>query len=224
VTLAWESGAEPVLVLNKADVCNAVPDRIREIEAVAPGVPVHPVSAREGAGIEDLAVYLPPGQTGVFMGPSGVGKSSLINALLGEERLAIADVREDDREGRHTTTWRELVRLPSGGLIIDTPGMRELRLWGEEDGLKATFDDIETLATECRFRDCAHRSEPGCAIQQALADGALDAARYASYLKLQREQAHLAARRQRNARLEEKRKWKKIAQWSRQWKKETDRG
>jgi ribosome biogenesis GTPase len=153
------------------------------------------------------------------MGPSGVGKSSLINAFLGEERLAIAEVREDDREGRHTTTWRELIRLPCGGLVIDTPGMRELRLWGEEDGLKAAFEDIEELGTQCKFRDCRHRSEPGCAIRQALADGTLDSGRYGSYLKLQREQARTAARRQHGARLEEKRKWKKIAQWSRQRKK-----
>jgi ribosome biogenesis GTPase len=219
LTLAWESGAEPVIVLNKVDVCEDVAARVHEIGTVAPGVPVHPVSALDGEGVAELATYLPPGKTGVFMGPSGVGKSSLINALLGEERLTIAEVRDDDREGRHTTTWRELIRLPVGGLIIDTPGMRELRLWCDEEGLKTTFEDVEALAAQCRFGDCRHQSEPGCAVQQALADGTLDAGRYASYLKLQREEARTAARRQLGARQAEKRRWKKVTQSFRQRKK-----
>jgi ribosome biogenesis GTPase len=223
-TLAWESGATPIVVLNKCDVCPDVAACRREVERVAPGVDIYPVSALNGDGVGELAACLPTGRTGVFMGSSGVGKSSLINALLGEQRLVTAAVRGDDREGRHTTTWRELIRLPAAGLIIDTPGMRELRLWGgDEDGLSSTFEDIEGLAADCRFRDCSHRAEPGCAVQQALADGNLEPSRLASYRKLQRERAHAAARRDASERLVEKRRWKKIAKWSRQMKKEREK-
>lgn len=187
LTTAWESGADPVVVLTKADMCSDAADRVAEIEAVALGAPVLAVSSVTGAGLDALRARLKPGQTAVLLGSSGVGKSTLVNALAGREQMATQAIREDDARGRHTTTHRELVLLPSGALILDTPGMRELGLWDAGDGMSATFADIEALATQCHFRDCGHDSEPGCAIVEALASGALDASRWRAYGKLQRE-------------------------------------
>lgn len=184
---AWESGAQPVVVLTKADMCDDAKARLNEIEAVAMGAPVLAVSAVTGAGLDALRAYLKPGRTAVLLGSSGVGKSTLVNALAGREQMATQAIREDDARGRHTTSHRELVLLPSGALILDTPGMRELGLWDAGEGMSAAFADIEALATQCRFRDCGHVSEPGCAIVEALATGALDAARWQAYGKLQRE-------------------------------------
>lgn len=184
---AWESGAQPVVVLTKADMCDDAEARLSEIEAVAMGAPVLAVSAVTGAGLDALRAYLLPGRTAVLLGSSGVGKSTLVNALAGREQMATQAIREDDARGRHTTSHRELVLLPSGALILDTPGMRELGLWDAGEGMSAAFADIEALAAQCRFRDCGHVSEPGCAIVEALATGALDAARWLAYGKLQRE-------------------------------------
>ncbi len=184
---AWESGAEPVVVLTKADMCPDAEARMAEIEAVAMGVPVLAVSAVTGAGLDALRAYLKPGRTAVLLGSSGVGKSTLVNALAGREQMATQGIREDDARGRHTTSHRELVLLPSGALILDTPGMRELGLWDAGDGMSAAFADIEALAAQCHFRDCSHAAEPGCAIVEALASGALDASRWRAYGKLQRE-------------------------------------
>jgi ribosome biogenesis GTPase len=184
---AWESGADPVVVLTKADMCSDAEARLSEIEAVAMGVPVLAVSAVTGAGLDALRAYLKPGQTAVLLGSSGVGKSTLVNALAGREQMATQAIREDDARGRHTTSHRELVLLPSGALILDTPGMRELGLWEAGDGMSTAFADIEALAAQCRFRDCGHDGEPGCAIAAALETGALDAARWRAYGKLQRE-------------------------------------
>ncbi|KQW75761.1 GTPase RsgA [Devosia sp. Root413D1] len=184
---AWESGADPVIVLTKADMCSDAEARLSEIEAVAMGVPVLAVSAVTGAGLDALRGYLQPGQTAVLLGSSGVGKSTLVNALAGREQMATQAIREDDARGRHTTSHRELVLLPSGALILDTPGMRELGLWEAGDGMSTAFADIEALAAQCRFRDCGHDGEPGCAIAAALETGALDAARWRAYGKLQRE-------------------------------------
>jgi ribosome biogenesis GTPase len=209
-TLAWESGAAPVIVLNKADVCTDLPARLADVETVAFAVPIHAVSAQDGRGVADLLVYLKPGATAALLGSSGVGKSSLINALLGEDRLRTAAVRADDSHGRHTTTHRELLLLPAGGVIIDTPGLRELQLWATDDALAGAFADIESLAADCRFRDCAHDTEPGCAIRAALSSGRLDAARYASYVKLKRELAYLARRDDVVAQAAEKERWKKL--------------
>ncbi len=220
LALAWESGASPVLVLNKVDVCDDVEARIREAEAVAFGIPVYPVSATQQTGIDRLRNHLRNGMTGALLGSSGVGKSALVNVLLGSDRQATGAVREDDLRGRHTTVHRELFRVPGGGVIIDTPGMRELRMWGDESSVSDTFGDIEELATRCRFRDCRHMREPGCAIHQAIEQGALDAGRYESYLRLQREMAHLARRQDNKARLAEKARAKKLSQLQRQYSKE----
>jgi len=207
--LAWESGARPVIVLNKADLCDDIGQRIAEVEEVAIGVPVIPISAAEGKGSEELGTYLPAGTTAVLLGSSGVGKSTITNLLAGEERQRISAVSGSVGKGRHTTTHRELILLPSGGVIIDTPGMRELGLWGEEDSLRETFEDIEALGERCRFSDCGHGSEPGCMIRRALDDGTLDAGRYRNYQKLQRELGYLERRDDVQAALQTKQEWKR---------------
>ncbi len=194
LTMTWESGARPVILLNKADLAGDQDQRGADATGIAPGVPVHLISARTGAGVDALAQYLQPGRTLAVLGSSGVGKSTLINLLLGENRLATNEVRESDQRGRHTTTHRELVTLPGGALLIDTPGMRELQLWSSDSGLAGAFDDIAGLAGDCYFGNCGHQSEPRCAVKAAVADGRLPAERLDSYHKLQREQIVLGAR------------------------------
>ena len=170
-------------------------------------MPVHVVSAVTGEGLDALTESFAPGQTAALLGSSGVGKSSLVNALAGAPLMATQAIREDDARGRHTTTHRQLVLLPSGRLVLDTPGMRELGLWDADAGVAATFADVEALAAACRFRDCAHETEPGCAVQAALADGSLDAGRWRSYVKLQRELAHLARKDDPHERAEQRKVW-----------------
>lgn len=208
--LVWESGANPVIVLNKADLCEDVATKRETVEAIAFGVPVIVLSAVNHQGLEALTPYLQPGQTVALLGSSGVGKSTLVNQLIGQAVQAVGDVRSGDRKGRHTTTHRQLILLPSGGLLIDTPGMRELQIWADEDSLADTFTDIETIAQDCRFRDCQHQDEPGCAVQQALEDGTLDERRFLNYQKLQKELSYLARKQDQKASLAEKEKWKKI--------------
>jgi ribosome biogenesis GTPase len=195
LSMIWEGGVQPVVLLSKLDLCTNPEQRIAAVEAVALGVPVHALSVLSGVGLGQLERYLVPQRTLALIGSSGVGKSTLANALLGGERLATAEVRESDQRGRHTTTARELFVLESGAMLIDTPGMRELGLWDAAEGFAAAFDDIEELATRCKFGDCRHEREPGCAIQAAVACGALDEARLSSYRKLLRELAHEARRR-----------------------------
>jgi ribosome biogenesis GTPase / thiamine phosphate phosphatase len=207
---AWESGAEPVVVLNKADLAEDLESRLAEVLAVAPGAAVVTLSALGGQGLDSLARWLGPGRTVALLGSSGVGKSTLVNALLGEPRQAIGDVRADDSRGRHTTTHRELVPLPGGALLLDTPGMRELQLWGDESGLDGAFPEIAQLAGGCRFRDCRHDGEPGCAVLGAVESGALEAGRLESWRKLQRELQWLASRQDARARAELLAKWKAI--------------
>ena len=216
---AWESGASPVVVLTKADLCDDPEAHKASVEAVALGVPVHVVSAVTGQGLADLSASFAPGQTAALLGSSGVGKSSLVNALAGATLMATQAIREQDARGRHTTTHRELVLLPGGRLLLDTPGMRELGLWDAQAGVATTFADIEALFMECRFRDCAHGAEPGCAVRAALMDGALDAGRWRSYAKLQREAARLARRDNPHQRSELRKIWVQRAKHHRVQKK-----
>jgi len=193
LALGWESGAAPVVVLTKADLCPEPESAALAVESLAVGVPVHTVSNLTGDGIAELGAYFAPGRTVAALGSSGVGKSSLLNRLAGEELMATGEVRADGR-GRHTTTTRQLLLLPGGGLFLDTPGMRELRLWESEDGLAQTFEDVAAAAARCRFADCSHEREPGCGVRAALADGTLPEERYASWKKLQAELRHLAVK------------------------------
>lgn len=216
LVMAQESGAESVIVLNKADICADLAAKQGAVAAVAPGIAIFSLSAASGSGLEPLSGYLAAGQTVALLGSSGVGKSTLTNVLLGEARQATQAVRADDSHGRHTTTHRQLLRLPSGALLIDTPGMRELQLWSAAEGVETTFADIETLAARCKFRDCQHQSEPGCAVRSAIASGHLDQSRLQSYQKLQREQQWLEQRQDGRASLNSKRRWKAINKTMRQ--------
>ena len=188
LTTAWSSGAAPVIVLNKADLRPDIQDVVAAVASVAPRIPVVLASALAAGGLKDIKPFLVPGKTVALLGSSGVGKSTLINRLLGEERFVTAPMSDAAAgRGRHTTTARELVRLPGGALLIDTPGMRELQLWTDDEALDRTFDEIDGLAARCRFPDCRHEREPGCAVRAAVKDGALDVRRLESYLKLRRE-------------------------------------
>ena len=209
LTVAYESGARPAVLLTKADLCDDVASAVVAAGEIAPGTAVHALSAYTGAGLEAFDRYCGPGRTAAFLGPSGAGKTTLLNALTGAERPT--DTVLADGRGRHTTTHRELVIVEGRGLVIDTPGMRELQLWDSNGGLDAVFPDIEALASRCRFDDCAHKSEPGCAVRAALDGGSLPADRYASYRKLEREEAFITSKRDAQARVEEKRQRKIFA-------------
>lgn len=191
LAVAWESGAQPVVVLTKADLCGDLPRKQSEVESIAMGAAVLTTSAMESDGYRQIMPYITEGRTVAFVGSSGVGKSTLINHLLGEERLATDGLRNDDK-GHHTTTHRELLFLPNGAMVIDTPGMRELGMWDAASGVEQTFADIEALAAHCRFRNCSHTSEPGCAVRDAIRRGELDDSRWQSYQKLKSENAYAA--------------------------------
>ncbi len=207
---AWQSGAKPVVVLTKADMAEDAEGDIADAESVAFGAPVLVVSAVTGQGMEALAALLKPGETAVLVGSSGVGKSSLVNALAGAELMDTGGIREDDARGRHTTTHRELIRLPSGALILDTPGMRELGLLDADEGLSTTFEDVEQIAGSCRFSDCHHGNEPGCAVRAALESGELDPGRWKSFVKLQKELRYQHLKESPDARQAYARNWKPI--------------
>ncbi len=215
LTLAWQSGATPVVLLTKADLVDDSWEYLTQVDRIAPGVSIHVVSAHTGYGLQRLQGYLQPGKTLVFLGSSGVGKSSLVNALADEEIMAVNAIREDDSKGRHTTTHRQLIRLSCGAMIIDTPGMRELGMWEVSQGIVEAFGDVERYLGRCRFSDCRHEREPGCAIQAAIGQGELELSRWESYRKLMDESVD------RDELLRRKREWSKgVAKFSKQRKKE----
>jgi ribosome biogenesis GTPase len=206
--LAHESGAAPVVLLSKADLAPALPDAMAEITALASSVPVHAISVVSGLGLGEVLSYMAVGRTGALLGSSGAGKSTLINALIGDARLATQEVRASDSRGRHTTRHRQLIVLPGKGLLIDTPGMRELQLWDASNTTRDSFEDIAAFADQCHFSNCRHRDEPRCAVKQAVLDGQLAELRLASYLKLQDELDTLGARKDARAMIDEKRRSK----------------
>ena len=210
LAVAWSSGVTPVIVLNKADIARDLDARLVAVGAVAPGVPVVVLSALTGDHVADLGPHLEAGRTSVVLGSSGVGKSTLLNTLLGEQRQATSEVRDDDSRGRHTTTHRELFALPGGALLIDTPGIRSLEVAGADEGVDTAFDDIAELATQCRFTDCRHDGEPGCAVRRAIADQTLGEDRLASFRKLERELAFAERREDPRARAAEAKRWRQI--------------
>ncbi len=213
LTLAWDSAATPLVVLTKAD--KQAPSRIAaqttQVQAVAFGTHIIVTSAQDGRGLDELRAAIPAGTTAILLGSSGVGKSSLVNALAGQDLQSVTDVRDFDEKGRHTTTVRQLVQLPWGAFLVDTPGLRELQLWGDEDSLAGAFSDVEALGQNCRFTDCQHDTEPGCAVRAAVEAGTLSTERLDSWHHLRRELAYLARKTDRAAARAERQKWKSIS-------------
>lgn len=209
ITLSWQSGATPVIVLTKVDLIEDYSKELKDLQQIAFGVDILPISSYTGEGIEEVRAYMSPGSTTVLLGSSGVGKSTLVNAIAGEEIMKTSAIREDDARGRHTTTHRQLIMLPSGAMVIDTPGMRELAMWDVEDGLAEAYEDIEELKLQCKFSNCHHDTEPGCAIKRAIEDGSLSEKRWQNYLTMQRESRYS----------QDKKKY--LQDMSKQWKKIT---
>ncbi len=219
LSIVTDSKALPVIFLNKSDLCREYEQRKAEVESVAKGVDIHAISAYNEEDLAKVKQYIKKGETIAFLGSSGVGKSTIINGLLKSDKLKVNEVSEFESRGRHTTTFRELILLPEGGMVVDTPGMRELQVWGDDKGVNKVFDDINDLAANCRFRDCTHINEPGCAVLEALKNGTLDEDRYKSFLKLKKEYAYLAARQTMKPNAVEKSRWKTITKSVKQLKK-----
>ncbi len=218
LTIVWDSNVKPVIVLNKTDLCPELKERIAEVKAISSGVPIHALSALKPGGVKGFRKYIKKGCTTALLGSSGVGKSTIINSLLGEERQKVGPVKEGDDTGRHITSYRELIFLPGGGMIIDNPGMRELQMWTGEDSLDETFNDIKEFAYNCKFKDCKHMEEPGCAVKEALEKGELEEKRFQVYLKLKKELNYLATRKEIKSRNKRGIFKKQIAKWQKQVK------
>jgi ribosome biogenesis GTPase / thiamine phosphate phosphatase len=219
MTLAWQSGAVPAIVLTKADLAGDYTGQVRSLEKTAAGAGVYVVSAKSGFGLTELSEYLKPRKTVVFLGSSGVGKSTLLNTLAGEDIMAVNEIREDDSKGRHTTSGRQLIMLKNGVMIIDTPGMRELGMWDVSSGLGEAFNDVESFFGKCKFSDCRHQGEPGCAVREAISNGEFSEERWNSYLQLKHEAKYSEDK---TNYMREKQQWhKSIAKWNKQKKKST---
>ena len=225
MTIAWDSGAAPAIILNKSDLCIDLDSKVEMVESNFLQVPVLTMSAVMNEGVAQLRDFMNSGKTSVFLGSSGVGKSTIINSLLGHDQIKTGEVRESDSKGRHTTTHREMIFVPAGGIVIDTPGLRELQLWSVEDGIENIFSDIEVLTMACRFNDCSHTNEPGCAIKEAIEGGRLDIKRLNSYLRIQEEKGKIALRKDDKAFLRAKKKRnKQISIMAKELKKKGKKG
>lgn len=216
---SWDSGAIPVIILNKSDLCDDVQRYVTEAETVSAGTEIHVTSASTGEGLDNLSKFLHPGKTVAFTGFSGVGKSALINKLCGVALMKTGNQREQDHKGKHTTTRKELIKLKNGAILIDSPGIKELQLWGNEESLNNTFDDISLLAANCRYKNCSHQGEPGCAVQRALTDGQLDQRRYDNFLIMKKELRYLEAKQDTRSKVEEKARIKKFSKMVKSMKK-----
>ena len=210
LTLASENNAVPVLILSKSDVCENEEEKISEVSSIAAGIDIHSISAKENIGIEELKKYFSDNRTVAVVGSSGVGKSTLINCLTGSDEMEVSEIGLYKDKGRHTTSHRELLLIEGGGLIIDTPGMREIQLWEGNEGMGETFADVEEISVMCRFTDCRHDTEPGCAIKKAIEEGILTEERFNNYVKLQKEVRYFEIKQDKRAQIEEKKKWKKL--------------